>query len=85
MSAQLEMDRIRNTYYYQITSDDGEGRDNIGDFDIQIPPFPQQEHNSASRCIFTLQGLAVGDQVAGQQVGATSFLSVELATVTFDC
>lgn len=78
MSAQLEMDRIRNTYYYQITSDDGEGRDNIGDFDIQIPPFPQQEHNSASRCIFTLQGLAVGDQVAGQQVGATSFLSVEI-------
>jgi hypothetical protein len=78
MSAQLEMDRIRNTYYYSITSDDGEQNDDIGNFDIQIPPFPQQEHNSASRCIFTLQGLAVGDQVLGQQVGAVPFLSLEV-------
>lgn len=78
MSAQLEMDRIKNTYYYTITSDDGEGRDDIGDFDIQIPPFPQQEHNSATKCIFTLQGLAIGDQVLGQNIGATAYLSVEI-------
>ena len=78
MSAQLEMDMIRNTYYYSLSSDDGENYDEIGHFDFQIPPFPQQEHNSASRCILTLQGLAVGDQVAGQAVGATAFLSVEI-------
>ena len=78
MSAQLELDRIRNTYYYTLTSDDGETQDDIGDFDFTIPPFPQQEHNSASRAIFTLQGFAVGDQVLGQNVGATAFLSVEI-------
>ena len=78
MSAQLELERTMNTYYYSITSDDGESSDNIGDFDITIPPFPQQLHNSASRCIFTLLGVGIGDQVAGQLVGLTPFISVDI-------
>ena len=79
MSAQLELERITNTYYYAFTSDDGESRTSIGDFDITIPPFPQQLHNSASRCIFTLLGVGIGDQVAGQLVGLTPFISIDIA------
>ena len=79
MSSQLELERITNTYYYAVTSDDGESRTEIGDFDITIPPFPQQLHNSASRCIFTLLGVGIGDQLAGQLVGLTSFISIDIA------
>ena len=79
MSAQLELERITNTYYYAVTSDDGESRTEIGEFDITIPPFPQQLHNSASRCIFTLLGVGIGDQVALQLVGLTPFISIDIA------
>tara|TARA_R110000824_G_scaffold320156_1_gene507113 strand:+ start:1113 stop:1685 length:573 start_codon:yes stop_codon:yes gene_type:complete len=79
MSSQLELERITNTYYYAVTSDDGESRTEIGDFDITIPPFPQQLHNSATRCIFTLLGVGIGDQLAGQLVGLTSFISIDIA------
>ena len=78
MSAQLELERISNTYYYAFTSDDGESNNVIGNFDITIPSFPQQLHNSASRCIFTLLGVGIGDQVAGQLVGLTPFISVDI-------
>ena len=37
MSVQLEADRIRNTYYFSLASDDGEPNDDIGDFTFQIP------------------------------------------------
>tara|TARA_R110002012_G_scaffold24851_1_gene82589 strand:- start:2476 stop:3069 length:594 start_codon:yes stop_codon:yes gene_type:complete len=76
MSAQLEMERLRNTYHYQVTSDDGEGRNEIGDFDFQFPSFPLPAHNTASRAIFTLLGCAVGDQVAGQAVGQVQLFSL---------
>ena len=79
MSAQLELERISNTYYYAFTSDDGESNNDIGNFDITIPSFPQQLHNSASRCIFTLLGVGIGDQVAGQLVGLTPFISIDIA------
>jgi len=78
MSVQLEADRIRNTYYYTLASDDGEPFDDIGDFTFSIPPFPYPEHNSAQRAIFTLKGCMIGDQVINQQVGQTSFFSVEI-------
>ena len=78
MSSLLEMERLRNTYYYTLTSADGENFDDIGNFDFQIPTLPQQEHNSAARCIFTLQGFVIGDQVAGQAVGITAYLSLEV-------
>lgn len=79
MSVQLEAERIRNTYHYALTSDDAEGRDEIGEFDFLIPPFPFPEHNSAQRCIFTLEGFVIGDQIVNQQIGATSYLSVDIA------
>jgi len=79
MSVQLEADRIRNTYYYALTSDQGEaGHTDIGDFSFNIPPFPYPEHNSAQRCIFTLQGFIIGDQIANQQIGQTSYFSLEI-------
>jgi hypothetical protein len=79
MSVQLEADRIRNTYYYALTSDQGDaGNNDIGSFSFNLPPFPYPEHNSAQRCIFTLQGFVIGDQVLNQQVGQTSYFSVEI-------
>ena len=81
MSAELEYERIRNTYYYSVTSDEGEGQDDIFGFEFQFPPFPFPEHNESQRAIFTLLGMAVGDQSLGQQLGATSFLSLEVAGV----
>ena len=79
MSVQLEAERIRNTYHYALTSDDAEGRDDIGEFDFLIPPYPYPEHNSAQRCIFTLEGFVIGDQIINQQIGATSYLSLEIS------
>jgi len=79
MSVQLEAERIRNTYYYTLASDDGEPLDDIGDFTFQIPPFPYPEHNSAQRAIFTLEGCMIGDQVDGQQIGQTSFIGLDIA------
>jgi hypothetical protein len=80
MSVQLEADRIRNTYYYALTSDQGdaEGNNDIGSFSFNLPPFPYPEHNSAQRCIFTLQGFVIGDQVINQQIGQTSYFSLEI-------
>ena len=79
MSVQLEADRIRNTYYYTLASDDGEPLDEIGDFSFNIPPFPYPEHNNAQRAIFKLTGCIIGDQIANQQVGQTTFFSLEIA------
>jgi hypothetical protein len=79
MSVQLEADRIRNTYYYALTSDQGEiGNNDIGAFSFNLPPFPYPEHNSAQRCIFTLQGFVIGDQVANQQIGQTTYFSLDI-------
>lgn len=78
MSVQLEADRIRNTYYYTLASDDGEPFDDIGHFSFNIPPFPYPEHNNAQRAIFTLKGCMIGDQLINQQIGQTSFFSLEI-------
>ena len=79
MSGELEYERIRNTYHYQVTSDDGEaGMDETENFGFTIPPFPYPEHNDAQRAIFTLKGFVVGDQAVGTQIGATSYLSLEI-------
>ena len=79
MSGELEYERIRNTYHYQVTSDDGEaGMDETENFGFTIPPFPYPEHNDSQRAIFTLKGFVVGDQAVGTQIGATSYLSLEI-------
>lgn len=79
MSSQLELERLKNTYYYCLTSDDAQPpNDEIGLFDYVIPPFPLMEHNSASRCIFTLTGCVIGDQIANQQIGQTSYFSLDI-------
>jgi len=78
MSAQLELERVRNTYYYQVTSDDGEGRDDIGDFEFQFPAYPLSAHNQSQRAIFTLLGVVVGDQVAAAQIGQVALFSLEV-------
>ena len=79
MSAETEYERLRNTYYYEITSDDGLPPANqIGDFNFLIPPYPLAEHNQSQRAIFTLQGVVVGDQIANQQIGQISFLNCEI-------
>ena len=78
MSAELEYQRLRNTYYYEITSDEGYLKRDIGDFDFLIPPYPLVEHNNSQRAIFTLVGCVLGDQVAGQQLGQTTHFSLEI-------
>jgi len=79
MSAQLEYERLMNTYYYSITSDNGDPRDEIGDFSITIPPFPQKKHNESQRAIFKLYGVVLGDQIVAQQVGQTAYFSIEVS------
>ena len=79
MSAELEYERIRNTYHFQITSDDGEANmDETERFGFTIPSFPYPEHNDSQRAIFTLKGMVVGDQTIGTQIGATAYLSLEI-------
>lgn len=79
MSAQLEYERLINTYYYSIASQNGDPRDEIGDFSITIPPFPQKKHNESQRAIFKLYGVVIGDQLLAQQVGQTPFFTLEIS------
>ena len=79
MSGELEYERIRNTYHYQVTSDDGEaGLDSVENFGFIVPPFAYPEHNDSQRAIFTLKGMVVGDQAAGAQIGAIAYLTLEI-------
>jgi len=78
MSAEIDYQRLRNTYYYEITSQDGYSIDELGDFDFLIPAYPLAEHNNSQRAIFTLQGCVMGDQILNQQVGATTYFSLEV-------
>ena len=73
-----EYERLSNTYYYQITSEDAGAVDEIGNFVYTFPPFPYPEHNDSQRAIFTLQGCVIGDQVVGQQLGQTSYFSLSI-------
>ena len=79
MSAQLEYERLMNTYYYSLTSQNGDPRNEIGDFSITIPPFPQKKHNESQRAIFKLYGVVIGDQIVAQQVGQTAYFSIEVS------
>jgi len=79
MSALLEYERLMNTYYYSLTSQNGNPRDEIGDFVFTIPPFPQKKHNESQRAIFKLRGCVIADQIIAQQVGQTSFFSLEVS------
>jgi len=74
-----EYERLSNTYYYQITSEDAlPNIDEIGNFVYTFPPFPYPEHNESQRAIFTLQGCIIGDQVVGQQLGQTTYFSLSI-------
>jgi hypothetical protein len=79
MSAQLEYERLQNTYYYSLTSSTGTPRDEIGDFSFTIPPFPQKKHNESQRAIFKLRGCVIADQIVAQQVGQTAYFSLEVS------
>tara|TARA_R100001132_G_C3268889_1_gene91206 strand:- start:1269 stop:1862 length:594 start_codon:yes stop_codon:yes gene_type:complete len=71
MSKELaeKVNRIRNTYHYQIDSGDGlNGRAEIGNFDFIIPPFPFPEHNNSQLAIFTFHSFYVCEQSNTQRV-----------------
>jgi len=78
MSAELEYNRVRNTYYYQLSSKQGQLRAEAFDFNFHIPPFRYKEHNDSDRCIFTLQGVVCGDQIVGQQIGQSSYFTLQI-------
>lgn len=80
MSAELEYERVRNTYYYDITSKRGNaGFNDLGEFSYSLPPFAYPEHNDSQRAIFTLTGCAVADQVLNQQLGASAYFTLDMS------
>lgn len=61
-----EYNEMRSTYHYTFQSDCGESgiknKADIGEFDINIPPFPYPEHNSAQRAVFQLHSFNICGQ-----------------------
>jgi len=75
MSKELaeKVSRLRNTYHYTIESDQGSPDDEIGDFEILIPPFPYPEHQGSQLAIFTLESFHITGQNATQRVPAVGY------------
>lgn len=64
------VDRTRSTYTYTFEStcgNDDIGKDKLGAFDFDIPPFAFPEHNSSKRAIFTLHSFYIGHQTATER------------------
>tara|TARA_R110000737_G_scaffold129543_2_gene161806 strand:- start:294 stop:863 length:570 start_codon:yes stop_codon:yes gene_type:complete len=66
-------ERIRNTYYYTIESDQGDPADDLGDFQIIIPPFPYPEHQGSQMGILKITGFHITGQTDAQRVPAVGY------------
>lgn len=66
-------ERVRNTYYYTIESDQGNPEDDLGDFEITIPPFPYPEHQGSQLGILKITGFHILGQTDTQRIPASGY------------
>jgi len=71
MSLITKYESLRNTYYYAVESDQGIGdNDELGQFELLIPPFPFPEHQRGQSAIFTLTDFFITGMTATARVSS---------------
>ena len=74
------VNRVRNTYHYTINSENcSADRDEAGNFEFVIPPFPYPEHQGSQLGIFKLKEMWIGRQTTTNTQRVSQSNNVDLS------